>query len=164
MNIKELINTVESQKETLRQLNGYSVFKYIRALLEDIDEQPIVVEIPQFIEDWIIKSRDIYTVTQAMTFGGSKVNNWLNEKDNQRKFILAWYYDYKVYDDKYLVKIKNILDDHSFLNYRKSTGTCFFKDEHETENIRTYHTRDQLEEIGFGEVFDNPLFEVRKIQ
>ena len=89
MTIEELIQTVESQKGTLRQLNGYASFQYIKALLEDIDEQSNVVEIPQFIAYWINRIRDVYTLTQAMTLGGSLVNNWLYEEDNQRKFCTS---------------------------------------------------------------------------
>lgn len=122
--------------------------------------------IPDFIANWIIRSRDIYSLTQAMTCGSIEVSDWLSNEDNQRKFAMAWFYGYAREDkeQKYLVQIKNTLTDYSFLNYRRSSGKCFFKNKYETENIRTHHTIKELEEMGFGEVFNNPLFEVTDVE
>ena len=145
MTIEELIQTVESQKGTLRQLNGYASFQYIKALLEDIDEQSNVVEIPQFIAYWIIRIRDVYTLTQAMTLGGSLVNNWLYEEDNQRKFALAWFYGYKIENQKqYTVKIK--ATKHYFA--KDGNGRIYF-----SLKFKSEFTETELENLGLGCVF-----------
>lgn len=145
MNIEELIQTVESQKETLRHLNGYSSFQYIKALLEDINEQSNVVEIPQFIADWIIKSRDVYTLSQAMTCGGLAVNHWLNHEDNQRKFALVWFYGYKIKNQKqYTVKIK--ATKHYFA--KDGNGRIYF-----SLKFKSGFTETELEDLGLGWVF-----------
>ena len=145
MTIEELIQTLESQKGTLRQLNGYSSFQYIKALLEDIDEQSNVVEIPQFIADWIIKSRDVYTLPQAMTCGGLAVNHWLNYEDNQRKFALAWFYGYKIKNQKqYTVKIK--ATKHYFA--KDGNGRIYF-----SLKFKSEFTETELENLGLGWVF-----------
>lgn len=145
MTIEELIQTVESQKETLGKLNGYASFLYIKALLEDIDEHPNVVEIPQFIADWIIRIRDVYTLTQAMTLGESLVNDWLYEEDNQRKFALAWFYGYTIEKQKYYtVKIK--ATKHYFA--KDGNGRIYFSLKFNSEFTET-----ELENLGLGWVF-----------
>lgn len=37
MNVKELLKRIEAQKETIKKLNGWAVFKYIEALIEQLD-------------------------------------------------------------------------------------------------------------------------------
>lgn len=50
------------------------------------------------------------------------------------------------------------------MNYRISLDSWFFSGESEPEDFRTKHTRKQLEIGGFGDVFNNPMFEVEEVE
>lgn len=126
--------------------------------------------IPDFIANWIIRSRDIYSLTQAMTCGSIEVSDWLSDEDNQRKFAMAWFYGYKMDEKKdkmYLVKMKSIEDHNSYLKYNKNQKIWYFGSKHIYVNdvdTRTYHTLKELENSGLSEVFNNPLFEVTEVE
>ena len=125
--------------------------------------------IPDFIANWIVRSRDIYSLTQAMTCGSTEVSGWLYDEDNQRKFAMAWFYGYsrdKKKDKMYLVKMKSIEDHNSYLKYNKNQKIWYFGSKHIYVNdvdTRTYHTLKELENSGLSEVFNNPLFEITEV-
>lgn len=125
--------------------------------------------IPDFIANWITRSRDIYSLTQAMTCGSIEVSDWLYDEDNQRKFAMAWFYGYKMDEKKdkmYLVKMKSIEDHNSYLKYNKNQKIWYFGSKHIYVNdvdTRTYHTLKELENSGLSEVFNNPLFEITEV-
>ena len=76
----------------------------------------------------------------------------------------AWLDDYRIEKEKrYLVKMKGI-DKTSYLNHDIVKKEWFFSIEHDGFTVRTNHTRKELEEAGFGEVFNSPLFEVEEVE
>lgn len=79
-------------------------------------------------------------------------------------FAEAWVNGYHVDKEKmYLVNMKGI-DKTSYLNHDILKQTWFFSIEHDGFTVRTHHTRKELEEAGFAEVFDSPLFEVEEVE
>ena len=62
------------------------------------------------------------------------------------------------------MKMKGFEPRLSFLNSHKIENTWFFSTENETSTCQTHHTRKELEEAGFGEVFNSPLFEVEEVE
>ena len=90
-----------------------------------------------------------------------EVKNWV--VDNADTFSLAWILGYTVEKEKrYLVKMKGMTDGCSYLNYCKIMDKWFLGGDSEMVGYRTRHTRKELEEVGFGGVFGNPLFEVEE--
>ena len=63
---------------------------------------------------------------------------------------------------RYTVRIKGITSKRNCLNYFVEDGKWYINDEVGSVAVRTQHTRKELEQGGFGEVFDNPMFEVKE--
>lgn len=62
------------------------------------------------------------------------------------------------------MQIIGITNYNSYLNYHKGENKWTIESRMETDEIRTEHTRKELEEAGFGEVFNSPLFEVKEVE
>ena len=229
MKKQEALNRIEAQKETIIELTGWAVFRYIEALLEQIDEPETghsdeapryvknilarlrelpehdrevwlkvimgeferdfsrakwregyeqgkvegmiereKVTIPQFMADYIdISKFYVRTLHYALENSPEKVNLWLceNEINRQNTFARAWLDGYEVEKEKrYLVKIKGICGNHETLNREKHSNKWLFSDREENSLYGTHHTRKELEDAGFGEVFNSPVFEVVEVE
>lgn len=66
-------------------------------------------------------------------------------------------------ETRYTVRIKGITSKRSYLNYLIDDDRWYLNDEVSSVAARTQHTRKELEQGGFGEVFDNPMFEVKEV-
>lgn len=57
MKKQEALKRIEAQKETIIELTGWAVFRYIKALIEQLDEpqKPVV---KQFVADWYEEHKD----------------------------------------------------------------------------------------------------------
>lgn len=156
--------------------SDYGLHKYYAGYKQgkfdgDIErEKPVV---PQFVADWIFKAqlvnrfnlREAFkNVTIDLYFKDSKkVKEWLSNDRNQKTFARAWLDGYEVEKEKrYSVKMKG-LDSYSYIKYSKSAKKWFFSSKAFNE-CAMYHTRKELEEAGFGEVFNSPLFEVEEVE
>ena len=131
------------------------------------------VTIPQFVADWIeyCKVRKItlaHALYRSEEAKNKSVYRWLFEdedSDNQELFARAWLDGYEVEKEKrYLVKMKNILDRESFLNLSNTTKIWFFGDKKDTEYVYVHHTRKELEDAGFGWVFDCEGVEIEEVE
>ncbi len=65
-------------------------------------------------------------------------------------------------EPRYTVRIKGLSEINRYLN-KECDKEFLFADSGESEDFRTKFTRKELEEGGFGEVFDNPMFEVKEV-
>lgn len=123
------------------------------------------VVVPQFVADWIEVAKTVYSLSGGMTYGGPGVNKWLENEDNQRTFVLAWFNGYIVEDEKrHLVKIKGICGNHETLNREKHSNKWLFSDREENSLYCTHHTRKELEDAGFGWVFDCEGIEIEEVE
>lgn len=66
-------------------------------------------------------------------------------------------------EKRYLVKMKGVDSRTNYLCYGVGSKTWLFKAKLIDGNFRKSHTRKQLEEAGFEEVFNSPLFEVEEV-
>ena len=135
--------------------------EFIRDLTEL--EQP-KVKVPQFVADWIETAKTVYSLSGGMFHGGYVVNKWLDDEDNQRTFALAWFDGYTIEEKRYKVKMKAIKSNSQYLIFGQLSGTWWFGSAEQIGNVKSEHTRKQLEEAGFGEVFNSPLFEVKEVE
>ena len=93
-----------------------------------------------------------------------RVKDWLELK-NVDIFAEAWVNGYAVEKEKrYLVKVKGVCGNHETLNCEKHSKKWLFSDREENSLYKTKHTRKELEEAGFSEVFNSPLFEVEEVE
>lgn len=164
MNKQEVLKRIEAQKETIIEMTGWAAYVYMEELIKSIDE-PKKVVVPQFVADWIETAKTVYSLSGGMTFGGTELNKWLAIDDNQETFARAWLDGYEVEKEKrYYVRLKNVDENYNYLNYIKSFNAWALTEIKKDKKFRSQHTRQELEEGGFGEVFDSPLFEIEEVE
>lgn len=161
MNKQELIKIYEDTSCTLISING--VLKDLRQL----DEPKEKVTLPRPVANWIscVRGRN-KTLHFALENAPEEVNLWFceDEKNRQNIFADAWVNGYHIEKEKrYIVKVKGVQEGYNYLNCRLSLNEWFFSGESEPLDFRVKHTRKMLEKVGFGGVFNNPLFEVEEV-
>ena len=124
--------------------------------------------IPQFVADYIdISQFYVRTLHYALENSPEKVNLWLceNELNRQNIFARAWLDGYEVEEEKrYRVKVKGMNSMNGYLARNKNHGTWYFGISGNDKNHCTNHTREELEEAGFGWVFDCPGIEIEEVE
>lgn len=148
-------------------------------ILQELNK-PVV---PQFVAEWIdtvknkqkkdfrfnnevIHSDDVYRVMFGILredASTQEVKNWV--VDNADTFSLAWILGYTVEKEKrYLVKMKGMNKSSTILKLDKILGSWYLGEDAEYSYTKDAHTRKELEEAGFEEVFNSPLFEVKEVE
>ena len=168
MNKQEALKRIEVQKETLISLTGWAVYVYIEELIKSLDE-PEKVKIPQFVAEIIEyykkQNATLYDAIREKNFN-KKYNDWLlNEQGAYDKVARAWLFGYEVEEEKrYYIRLKNVDENYNYLNYIKHLNAWCLAEIKTDKKFRTTHTRKELEEADFGEVFNSPLFEVVEVE
>lgn len=161
MNKQEALKRIEVQKETLIRLTGWAVYVYIEELIKSLDE-PEKVKVPQFVAEKIeyFKKTGDWDLFQAMDylFGKKEIREWLEDKNNQETFALAWILGYEVEEEKrYTVVMKTTKQP---LYYNAGDKKLFFS----LGGLATNFTQKQLEEADFGWVFDCEGIEIEEVK
>lgn len=173
MNKQELIEKYELELKDIQLKFGASFkTKVYEELLEDLKQldEPQKVTIPQFVAEYIEESRlKGWDLLASMCFvlneKNKKTTKWLYLGENKNIFALAWIFGYEVKKEpKYLVKMKGMDSNFRFLKYNLVTENYYMGNDGEIQHTRLYHTRKQLEDAGFGEVFNSTLFEVEEVE
>lgn len=168
MNKQELIERIESLKNIFGNKNEYVKIDFVIELISELDE-PKKVVVPQFVADYIEfkKSYDFHVYGAMRVIEDhydKRVPEWFYEK-NIETFIRAWIDGYEVEKEKrYLVKLKGVVCNSRVLRHNINEDTWFMSNEKNYTDLKSYHTRKELEEAGFSEVFNSPLFEVEEVE
>ena len=123
--------------------------------------------IPQFvagiIEYYKGQNATLYDALREKNFN-KQYNEWLmNEQDAYNKVARAWLDGYEVEKEpKYTVMVKGVSGYGRYLNKALLSKEYFFASENEVSGYRTKHTRKELEEAGFGWVFDCEGIEIEE--
>ena len=161
MNIQELIKEYKGAPFSIVSIN--SVLEDLKQL--DEPQKPVV---PRFVADVIEgareKSPELEDALHYTWGNGSKeFTEWYKKKSNRDRFARAWLDGYDIEEEKrYLVKMKGVYFNNALI-FDKIKKVWFFSSIYETDHQIEHHTRKQLEEAGFGEVFNSPLFEVKEV-
>lgn len=67
-------------------------------------------------------------------------------------------------EKRYIVKMKGLNEDNSYLNYDSIDDEWYFTDAENGPAVGTHHTRKELEEAGFGWVFDCVGIEIEEVK
>ena len=165
MNKQELI---EKYKELENGTFDIAVLVVCQLILKDLEllDEPQPVKVPQFVADWIEECKAKgKSLLRALLYTPEKVNSWVDNSDNQELFALAWIFGYEVKkENRYLVKVKGICGNHETLNCEKHSNEWLFSSSEENRTYKTKFTRKELEEAGFGWVFDCPGIEVKEVE
>ena len=166
MNVKELIEKYEYlNHDCFRRVDTSEVLKDLRQL-----DEPEKVVIPQFVADWIEKSKSngwdlLASMCFTLTAKNKQVTKWLHLGENVNIFAREWLDGYEIEKEKrYLVKVKGMKRVNGCLAINKKLAIWFFGTSGNSNNYRTHHTRKQLEEANFGWVFDCEGIEIEEVE
>lgn len=171
--LNDILKELGDDYGSMKYRSGYEQGKlegaWVGNQLKDADKirrelnKPVI---PQFVADWIEEAREItYNIRGAIEIApNGRVKDWLELK-NVDIFAEAWVNGYAVEKEKrYLVKVKGVCGNHETLNCEKHSKKWLFSDREENSLYKTKHTRKELEDAGFSEVFNSPLFEVEEVE
>ena len=178
MNKQELIEKYEKLEGVCKD-PGAEIARLI--FLEDLQEldESQKVAVPQFVADWLEYSKNTsLSLVRSLMLGNVDFGNYANQKDhpklieffrsgiNQELFARAWLDGYHIEKEKrYYVRFKNMeSNDFNYLNFIKFQHAWVLSSIKLDKKIRTEHTKKQLEEAGFGWVFDCPGIEIEEVE
>ena len=137
--------------------------------LKRLDE-PEKVKVPQFVDDVIEGAREHSPELEdalhyACSNGSQEFTEWYQKKSNRDLFARAWLDGYEVEEEKrYYVRFKWIEEAYSYLTFIKRFDAWTLADIKLDKKFRSEHTRKELEEAGFGWVFDCPGIEIEEVE
>ena len=140
-------------------------------VLEDLEQldEPQPVKVPQFVTDVIegargqsVELEDAFEYVWEVATG--ELREWFRKLENRNNFARAWLDGYEVEKEKrYLVKVKGNIKE-NILVYGKFLERYYFTKSFSLDNAIYSHTRKQLEEAGFGWVFDCEGVEIEEVE
>ena len=175
MNKKELFEAVielpvdcSSSRPKIDKLTTLELIKLL--------DEPEKVTIPQFVADWYENNKDYleynfqdwlkhlseYRLSKNEQFG-----KWVNEPENNpaETLIKMKLFGYEVEQEKrYYIRLKNVDENYNYLTCFKHLNAWALTEIKRDKKFRTEHTRKQLEDAGFGEVLNSPLFEIEEVE
>lgn len=176
MNVKELIK--EFEEIGIYGLNMFgTVVKGIPtdtaiALIKQLDE-PQPVKVKQFVADWyLLHYHDFHNsivnlcIRQEDSIDNNDFLKWIsNTKDFIQILVNMHQFGYEVKDEeRYYVRFKWIESSYSYLTFIKHLHAWTLADIKLDKKFRSAHTRKELEEAGFGWVFDCPGVEIEEVE
>lgn len=176
MNKQELIEQIKGLKNLFGNKVEYIEIDTVIELASKLDEpqKPVV---QQFVADWYEENKDDFEGNlfrfinrlPAMYQDGefSEFENWVIEAHTKpfQTLVNMHQFGYEVEEEKrYYVKTKKIADGCNYLNCRTSKNEWSFAGISEPIDYRTRHTHKELEDAGFGWVFDCPGVEIEEVE
>lgn len=153
--LKAIMGEFERDFSSAKWREGYEQGKFEGMLERDR------VTIPQYIADKIEYARKYdYTIFDAMmmTKRDDDFYDWLYTDDNIEVFARAWLYGYEVEKEKrYTVVMKETKQP---LYYNAGDKKLFFS----MAKIASHFTKQQLEKLNFGWVFDCEGVEIEEVE
>jgi len=169
MNKKELIEKIANLDRVYGE-KYYVALEDVLDLVKQLDE-PQKVKIPQYVANVIEEAReesleleDAFEYARDVAFRG-EIGEWFMKLQNRNNFARAWLDGYEVKkESKYIVKVKGLCENHETLNREKNSKKWLVSNWEENSLYKTKHTRKELEEAGFGWVFDCPSIEILEVE
>lgn len=161
-----LVDTTGAREKKIQVANGEIVSIDERFIYKSIEREK--VQIPQFVADWIEESKQYCeNVVEFFEYRNPsfEITKWIEEGKRFDLIARAWLYGYEVEKEKrYLVKVKGVCGNHETLNCGKNSKKWLFSDREENSLYKTKHTRKELEEAGFGWVFDCQGIKIEEVE
>nr|DAZ36610.1 MAG TPA: Protein of unknown function (DUF1642) [Caudoviricetes sp.] len=171
MNKQEFIEKLEKDLTMMSEIKGFK-YEYDRgyeqaikehlAMISDLDwpDKPVV---PQFVADWIeTHKRCMPFLSHLFTDNlDEELKEWLAFSDNQNLMAKAWLFGYEIEKEK---KYMVILKGNEFHDYLVNTETNGLRFYNKLYTQKREHTRKELEEAGFGWVFDCDGIEIKEVE
>ena len=162
-----LSGTDGTREKKIQVISGEIVNIDENFIYKSIEPQKVVV--PQFVADWIEECKNddfhLFGAMEAISSNQKKLDYWFREDDNMELFARAWLDGYEVEKEKrYTVKVKKIHERYIYLKWDDVNEYWYFGEKRNSDSLRLYHTRKQLENDDFGWVFDCPGIEVEEVE
>ena len=173
MKLNELIEKYKRYEGKWNSKTGELARQIFLEDLKQLDE-PRKVKVKKFVADWYEEHKDefeynVWDWLSSKSESGkidSKFAFWLNDVDNTpiQTLVNMHQFGYEVEEEKrYLVKIKGNIKE-NMLVYEEFVERYFFTKSSSLYNVIHFHTRKELEEAGFGWVFDCPGIELEEVE
>ena len=160
MNKQELIDKYEAAECVVNFVSGKTLLKTILRDLKQLDEQK-PVKVPPFVADVIegargqsVELEDAFEYVWEVATG--ELREWFRKLENRNNFARAWLDGYEVEKEKRYTVVMEATKQP--LYYNAGDKKLFFS----TGGLATNFTRKQLEDAGFGWVFDCEGVEVKE--
>ena len=172
MNKQELIEGIEAVPAHNTRTRPWIDKKIVLGLIRQLDEpqKPVV---PQFVADWYEEHKDILEyilfdyVYKFDKKERSDFKDWVDDFKTEvfQTLVNMHQFGYEVEKEKrYLVKVKGVYGYGRYLNKSLPSNEYFFASNNEFNRYKTKHTRKELEEAGFGWVFDCEGIEIEEVE
>ncbi|EGR94150.1 DUF1642 domain-containing protein [Streptococcus oralis] len=168
MNIQELIEKYKKYENALYDIGAKVACQKILEDLEKLDE-PEKIKVPQFVADWYEDVVDeFYIVLERLVLNYRNNTNmpickWFLETEDALKILINMHqFGYEIEQEKrYRIKLKSNSEEIDYLVNTERNGLRFYSTIY---TQRREHTRKELEEAGFGWVFDCPGIEIEEVE
>lgn len=156
--INEILNKLGSDYGLHKYYAGYKQGKFDGSMERE------KVTVPQFVGDYIKYAiendwdfQDLFKYIEDEE--DEELLRWVYHERNQETLAAAWINGYTVEEEKrYTIRLKNTDD------YLVKTNNDDYRFYNNIYTNRTKHTRKELEEAGFGWVFDCPGIEIEEVE
>lgn len=173
MNKQEAIKKIESNSLNIGNNDLVVGLDVARHIINQIDE-PQKVVVPKFVGEWVDDSRECcFNFDEWFDCGNqpSKVYDWLNCENRRQSELNALALSTLIVhgrdaviveeEKKYMVILKG---NSNFSDYLVDTVTNGFRFYNNIYTDKREHTRKELEEAGFGWVFDCEGIEIEEVE
>ena len=168
MNKQELIERIDGLKNIFGNKCEYIKIDLMIELVSELDE-PEKVKVPQCVHKYIQEAKkynwDLQDLMKSIDDEDSEeLQRWFYHECNQETLARAWLDGYEVEEEKrYLVKMKGVNEECECLVFGELSNTWKLRSLGAFGELRKHHTRKELEEAGFGWVFDCPGIEIEEV-
>lgn len=175
MNKQELIEKIEALPDNIGLVRPHIDKKMVLGLVRQLDE-PQKVKVPQFVADWYEENKDCFegnlyrfSYNSPSTFDGAKLNEferWFLTAGTKpfQTLVNMHQFGYEVKKEpKYHISMPKSRNHKNHVQFLcEKDGKIFWCGE--WYPFRTKFTRKELEEAGFGWVFDCEGVEVEEVE
>lgn len=177
MNKKELTKKLMNR---MQKFGYFPTFTNVKTFIEEYEKlaksEPPKPVVPKFVADWIEKCKVIKKFKASLAYAlnsevwsenslSDECIDWLYNANNQELFARAWLDGYEIEKEKrYLVIMPNVSSSGGVLTRIKHNDSWIWIDTLGTIVEGRTHTRKELEDAGFGWVFDCPGIEVEEVE
>lgn len=169
MNKQELIEQIKGLKNLFGNKVEYIEIDAAIKLIEQLDE-PQKTVVPQFVADYIRYAiendwdfQDLFKCIEDEE--DEELRRWVYHERNQETLAAAWINGYTVEEEKrYYVRLKGVDENYNYFNCIKHLNAWCLTELKKDKKFRMTHTRKQLEDAGFGWVFDCEGIEIEEVE
>lgn len=169
MNKQELIEQIKGLKNLFGNKAEYVEIDAAIKLIEQLDE-PQKTVVPQFVADYIKYAiendwdfQDLFKCIEDEE--DEELLRWVYHERNQETLAATWINGYTVEEEKrYYVRLKGVDENYNYFNCIKHLNAWCLTELKKDKKFRMTHTRKQLEDAGFGWVFDCEGIEIEEVE